>query len=105
MTPRLTWDRFDRWAIALSGLCVAHCVATAVFFAMLASVGGALVNPLFHEVGLLLAIFFGAVGLGRGVMTHGYAKPAWIGALGLGVMLGALTLPHGGGEAQRLRVA
>jgi hypothetical protein len=99
LTPRLTWDRFDRWAIALSGLCVAHCVATAVFFAMLASVGGALVNPLFHEVGLLLAILFGAVGLGRGVLTHGYAKPAWIGALGLGVMLGALTLPHGGGEA------
>ncbi len=99
MTQRLTWDRFDRWAIALSGLCVAHCVATAVFFAMLASVSGALLNPLFHEVGLLFAILFGAIGLGRGVLTHGYAMPAWIGSLGLGVMLGALTLPHDGGEA------
>lgn len=99
MTPRPTWERFDRWAIVLSGLCVAHCVGTAVFFAMLASVGGALVNPLFHEVGLLLAILFGAIGLGRGVLTHGYAMPAWIGALGLGVMLGALTLPHDGTEA------
>ena len=99
MTPRLTWDRFDRWAIALSGLCVAHCVATAVFFAMLASVGGALLNPLFHEVGLLIAIAFGAIGLGRGVLAHGYAMPAWIGSLGLGVMLGALSLPHDGSEA------
>ena len=87
------------WAIALSGLCIAHCIATAVFFAMLASVGGALLNPLFHEVGLLLAITFGAVGLGRGVLSHGYAMPAWIGSLGLGVMLGALTLPHDGSEA------
>lgn len=99
MTHRLTWDRFDRWAIALSGLCVAHCIVTAVFFAMLASVGGAFLNPLFHEVGLLLAILFGAIGLGRGVLTHGYAMPAWIGSLGLGVMLGALTLPHDGSEA------
>ncbi len=95
----LKWDRIDRWAIALSGLCIAHCIATAVFFAMLASVGGAFMNPLFHEVGLLLAILFGAVGLGRGVLTHGYAMPAWIGSLGLGVMLGALTLPHDGREA------
>ena len=98
-THRLKWDCIDRWAIALSGLCVAHCIATAVFFAMLASVGGALLNPLFHEVGLLLAITFGAIGLGRGVLNHGYAMPAWIGSLGLGVMLGALTLPHDGSEA------
>lgn len=95
----LKWDRIDRWAIALSGLCIAHCIATAVFFAMLASVGGALMNPIFHEVGLLLAILFGAIGLGRGVLSHGYAMPAWIGSLGLGVMLGALTLPHDGREA------
>lgn len=98
-TQGLKWDRIDRWAIALSGLCVAHCIATAVFFAMLASVGGALLNPLFHEVGLLMAILFGAIGLGRGVLRHGYAMPVWIGSLGLGIMLGALTLPHDGSEA------
>ena len=98
-TQGLKWDRIDRWAIALSGLCVAHCIATAVFFAMLASVGGALLNPLFHEVGLLMAILFGAIGLDRGVLRHGYAMPVWIGSLGLGIMLGALTLPHDGSEA------
>lgn len=98
-TRRLKWDRIDRWAIALSGLCIAHCMATAVFFAMLASVGGALLNPLFHEIGLLIAILFATIGLGRGVLTHGYAMPALIGSLGLGVMLGALTLPHDGSEA------
>ena len=41
-----------------------------------------------------------ALALSRGVIAHGYALPAWVGSLGLGVMAGALTLPHeGGGEA------
>ncbi len=94
----LPLERIDRWAIGLSGLCVAHCLASAVFFAVLASAGGILLHPLFHEVGLVLAILFGAIALGRGVLTHGYAMPAWIGSLGLGVMMGAMTLPHDGGE-------
>ena len=94
----LPLERIDRWAIALSGLCVAHCLASAVFFALLASAGGILLHPLFHEVGLVLAILFGAIALGRGVLSHGYVMPVWIGSLGLGVMAGAMTLPHDGGE-------
>jgi len=94
----LPLERIDRWAIGLSGLCVAHCLASAVFFAVLASAGGILLHPLFHEVGLVLAIIFGAIALGRGVLSHGYVMPVWIGSLGLGVMAGAMTLPHDGGE-------
>lgn len=94
----LPLERIDRWAIALSGLCVAHCLASAVFFPVLASAGGILLHPLFHEVGLVLAILFGAIALGRGVLSHGYVMPVWIGSLGLGVMAGAMTLPHDGGE-------
>lgn len=85
-------------AIGLSGLCLAHCVATAVLLAVLGSVGGALLHPLFHEIGLVLAMIFGALALGRGVLEHGYALPAWVGSLGLGIMLGALTVPHGAME-------
>lgn len=88
----------DRMAIGLSGLCLAHCVATAVLLAVLGSVGGALLHPLFHEIGLVLAMIFGALALGRGVLEHGYALPAWVGSLGLGIMLGALTVPHGAME-------
>jgi hypothetical protein len=48
----------------------------------------------------VLAMGLAALALGRGVIAHGYALPAWVGSLGLGVMAGALTLPHeGGGEA------
>ena len=91
--------QLDRWAIGLSGLCLAHCVASAVALTFLASFGGALLHPAFHEVGLLLAMLLGAVALGRGVIEHGYALPAYVGSLGLGVMAGAMTFPHDGSEA------
>jgi len=88
----------DRLAIGLSGLCLVHCVASAVLLALLASAGGFLLHPIFHEVGLSLAILLGMVGLGRGVLQHGFMLPSAIGGLGLGMMAGALTLGHGGGE-------
>jgi MerC mercury resistance protein. len=89
----------DRLAIGLSGLCIVHCLASAVLLAVLASAGGLLLNPIVHEVGLVLAIGFGIIALGRGVLEHGFMMPAAVGGLGLGVMAGALTLPHGGPEA------
>jgi MerC mercury resistance protein len=90
----------DKLAIGLSGLCLAHCLATAVLLTLVASAGSVFLHPAFHEIGLTLAMGLAALALGRGVMTHGYALPAWVGSLGLGVMAGALTLPHeGGGEA------
>ncbi len=87
----------DRWAIGLSGLCLAHCILSAVIVTALASAGGFLLHPVVHEVGLVLAMALGALALGRGVLQHGYALPAWVGSLGLGVMAGAMTLPHEGG--------
>lgn len=92
----LALPNLDRLAIGLSGLCLAHCVASAVLLTVLASAGSALLHPAFHEIGLLLAMGLAAFALGRGVMVHGYALPAWVGSLGLGVMAGALSLPHEG---------
>jgi hypothetical protein len=88
----------DRMAIALSGLCLVHCLASAVFVAMLASAGGLLLDPIIHEVGMMLALTLGVLALGRGVREHGFMMPAAVGGLGLGVMAGALMLPHDGGE-------
>jgi hypothetical protein len=87
---------FDRLAIGLSGLCLVHCVASAIFVALLATAGGFLLNPMIHEVGLVLAIGLGVVALGRGVFEHGFMMPSAIGGLGLGVMAGSLSLPEGG---------
>lgn len=87
--------RIDRIAIALSGLCVAHCFATAVVLGLLASAGGIFESPIFHEAGLAIAIVLGAIALGHGAFVHGFMMPAAIGSLGLGVMAGALTMDHG----------
>ena len=86
----------DKMAIGLSGLCLAHCLVTAVVLTFLASAGSLVLHPAFHEIGLVLAMALAALALGRGVVAHGYALPAWVGSLGLGVMAGALTLPHDG---------
>lgn len=90
-----TWDRI---AIALSALCAAHCLTTAVAVLTLASFGGALLNPLIHEIGLVIAVVLGLIALLQGVWRHGYMMPFAIGCFGLGIMAGALTLGHGDGE-------
>lgn len=95
----ITNGRLDRIAMGLSGLCAVHCVATAVLLGFLASAGGFLGQPIIHEVGLSLAMLLAAFALGRGILQHGFMLPSSIGALGLGVMAGALTMPHDGRES------
>lgn len=95
---RVSTSRLDRIAMGLSGLCVVHCVATAVLLSLLATAGGILGSPIIHEVGLTLAMIIGGVALGRGYLEHGFVLPATIGVLGLGIMARALTLPHDGRE-------
>src|SRR4051794_13825530 len=91
-------DRFDRIAMGLSGLCVVHCVTTAVLLGLLASAGGFLGKPIIHEVGLSLAMILGAIALGRGIREHGFVLPAAVGLTGLAVMGYALTLHETGLE-------
>ena len=91
--------RLDRFAITLSGLCLVHCLASAVLLGLLSAAGRALGNPLIHEIGLSLAMVLGALALGRGIVEHGFMMPSAVGAVGLGVMAGALTLSHDGSEA------
>lgn len=90
--------RLDQWAIGLSGLCLVHCLATAILLGLLSAAGGALGAEWIHEVGLALAMVLGSIALGRGIREHGFMMPSAVGGLGLGVMGGALSLPHGGNE-------
>ena len=55
-------------------------------------------NPMIHEIGLLFAIVFGMVALGKGYRDHRLLLPAVVGSIGIAMMGGALTLPHGGTE-------
>jgi hypothetical protein len=97
MTARL--DRLDRIAIGLSGVCLVHCLASAVVLGLLATAGGFLGSHFIHEVGLTAAMILGAIALGRGVFLHGFMMPWAVGWLGLGVMAGALSMPHDSSEA------
>ena len=93
---RAEW--FDRAGIMLSALCAAHCLTTAVVVTALASFGGVFLTPAIHEVGLMVAIALGALALGSGILRHGYMMPFATGCFGLGMMAGALSLPHGDGD-------
>jgi hypothetical protein len=85
----------DRVAIALSSLCLVHCVATVLLAAMLASAGAALANPAWHEIGFTIAMLIGAIALGRGFALHRDPRPLTIGIAGLALMGTGLTLHHG----------
>lgn len=88
----------DQLAMGLSGLCLVHCLASTILFASIASVSGVLLNPVFHEIGLIVAIGFALVTLVAGVLSHGYIMPFAVGTFGLGMMAGALSRPHDGSE-------
>jgi hypothetical protein len=94
----LPTSRLDRIAMALSGLCAVHCVATAVLLGLLASAGGMLGKPIIHEVGLSLAMLIGAIALGRGIREHGFVLPSVVGVTGLGIMAFGMTLHETGFE-------
>lgn len=84
----------DRWAIGLSGLCLVHCVTSAVIVALVATAGGALLDPIFHEIGLGLAIVIAVIAMGWGYYEHRRVLPVAVASLGIGVMAGALSLGH-----------
>jgi len=90
-------ETIDRLAIGLSGLCLIHCVASAVFITFLAAGGSFLLDPIFHEVGMTIALVLGVFGFGRGIVRHGYMLPSAVGGLGLGVMAGSLMVGHENG--------
>jgi hypothetical protein len=98
MASRPTSTALDRIAISLSGLCAAHCVATAVLLGVLASAGSLLGSPIIHEVGLTLAMIIGAIALGQGFRDHGLILPGLVGVAGLAIMAYGMTLHETGYE-------
>ena len=85
----------DRFAMALSALCVLHCVATLALMASFAALGELFANPLIHEGGLILAIVLAALALGSGFRVHRRPLPLIAGLVGLMLMTGGLFVAHG----------
>ncbi|GAM04549.1 membrane protein [Novosphingobium sp. MBES04] len=61
--------------------------------------GELLLSPAIHEVGLALAVVFGAASLGFGVLRHGRMTPLVTGGAGIVLMALALFVGHGLPEA------
>jgi hypothetical protein len=99
MIAALNTSKLDRLAMALSGLCLVHCLATAILLGLLSAAGGLLGAPIIHEAGLALAMALGAVSLGKGFFEHRFFLPLAVGGVGLGAMALAISLPHDGSEA------
>jgi hypothetical protein len=100
-SPLANWrsvPMLDRIGLSLSALCMVHCLTTTIAVVALASFGGVIVHPLVHEVGMVIALVFGLIALVQGVWRHGHLLPFGVGCFGLGMMAGALSLPHGDGE-------
>lgn len=91
--------RLDRIGIALSGLCVLHCVGGLLLVASLGVGGTFLLDPWFHEVGLLIATLVAGVAIGIGALQHRRAAPFVVAMTELTFMGGALAMDHGVEEA------
>jgi hypothetical protein len=98
MPSKFAW--LDRAAIALSGLCVVHCIASILLVIGFASVATSLVDERFlderfHEFGLLLAVILSSIAFASGWLRHRNTQPLVIGGAGIGLMALALLLGHG----------
>ncbi|MEZ5710011.1 MAG: MerC domain-containing protein [Blastomonas sp.] len=95
MTSRFNQSgQLDSAALALSILCMFHCMAGLWLVASVASVSGVFFSPVVHELGLAIAAFIAALALGHGAMRHGNLVPLAVGSFGIGVMAGAIELPE-----------
>ncbi len=89
----------DRAGMALSGLCAAHCLATIAIVSSLGLGGQFMLNPIIHEIGLLVALVVAGAATGLGAFRHRRAAPFATAMTGLSFMGGGLAMPHGMEEA------
>lgn len=92
-------DRIDRLGVALSALCLIHCVLGIVLVAGLGLGSTLLLDPAIHRYGLLVATMVAGVAIGLGAVRHRRPWPFVIAMTGLSFMGGALAVGHGVEEA------
>jgi hypothetical protein len=92
-------NRLDRTGVVLSGLCAMHCLLSILVVGTLGLGSQVLFSPWIHRFGLAAAIAIGIFTLADAAVRHGRFKNLGIGAVGLGLMGGALAVGHGLPEA------
>ena len=86
----------DKIAIALSSLCVIHCLATPLILIILPSLGALIADSheLFHQVILFFVLPIGVLALLAGYRHHHNRTILLIGLAGLGLLLIAAFFGH-----------
>ncbi len=95
--PALATTRLlDRGALALSALCLFHCLALPVVLAALPALSAVLPDrPWVHPAILILAAPLAFVALGQGWRRHRVAWPALLGAGGVALLAGGVAAGDG----------
>jgi len=94
-TPSQHRRRLDRVAVALSGLCLLHCLALSLAtVAAPAVVGLGFDGGWTHVAMLALVIPLSAVALPRGYREHRRNSVLWLGGAGLTLLVLGATLGH-----------
>lgn len=97
-------NRWDRLGVALSTLCLIHCLGLSLFALALPVLAAELLShQLFHGLIFALALPTAALALWRGRRRHGGRLPAALAFLGLLLLAAAISHGwHGGGvEVER----
>ena len=85
---------FDRIAIALSAICIVHCLGVTLLVALL-PLAAVAIGSHFHELMLWLVIPTSAVGFYLGHREHRRAGIGTLGVLGMALITGAALWGHG----------
>ncbi|GGE01619.1 hypothetical protein GCM10011529_04960 [Polymorphobacter glacialis] len=102
--PKRFSSLLDKSAMTLSGLCIVHCLGGTLLATIFAASSGWLGHDV-HLIGLALALPLAGFALWRGVLVHGQAGVAVLGALGIGLMAISVFAGHGGSTEIMLSVA
>jgi hypothetical protein len=83
----------DRTAVALSGLCLLHCLALPFIVGFL-PFAGQVGNNHFHLQMLLVVVPVSVIALALGFRRHGEVAVLWGGAVGLVLLFAGATVAH-----------
>lgn len=85
----------DSLAIALSGLCLVHCLALPVLIALFPLLGVGLIDhESFHQVILIAVVPTTTIALGSGYIRHRYKRVAVLGIAGVAALVFAAFALH-----------
>lgn len=99
MTHAAPEKRWDRVGVAVSSLCLVHCIGGALLPGLFAFAGVRLVSDDVLHAGLLLVVLpVAAFALARGVKRHGDRRVAGLGVTGIACLCLGLAA-HGGSGA------